>query len=122
MDRLSARSRYSARVRALRPAACLAAALLLIGAAGCKKGPETPVCGLHSAAGPVVLLGKKDRTLAVGVTLKPSDRLDVQGDALVECFGGAVALLEKGDEVTVSELKAVKVEGSTFPRRVLKNG
>lgn len=80
------------------------------------------MCGLHSSAGPVLLLGKKDRTLAVGATLKPSYRLDVQGDALVECFGGALALLEKGDEVTVGELKAVKVEGSTFPRRVLKNG
>lgn len=102
--------------------AAFAAVLAAVALGGCKKPPGNPVCGLHSAAGPVVLEGKKDRTLAVGATVRPGDQLEVKGDALLECFGGALVLLEKGDEVTVGELDGVHVEGDTLPRLLLRDG
>ena len=71
----------------MKPASAAACALLLL---GCPTKNEAPVCGLHSAAAPVVIqVGKKERTLAVGAKLKPSDHLTSGGDALLECFGGA---------------------------------
>lgn len=91
--------------------------------AGCPKAAdETPVCGLHSASAPVVLEGsKRDVALSVGARLRPGDRIEAEGYALVECFGGALKVLEK-DKVVVGELKEAKIEAITIPRFVLKDG
>ncbi len=93
---------------------------VLLAAPGCKKDPEGPVCGLHSAGAPVVLKGeKRDRTLAVGARLGPSDRLRAEGPALLECFGGALRVLDD-ESVTVGDLTEAKVEGLTLPKYVLR--
>ncbi|MFZ5443247.1 MAG: hypothetical protein ACOZQL_24785 [Myxococcota bacterium] len=89
--------------------------------AGCTKEPERPVCGLHAASEPVTLEGKRDVALSVGARLLPSDRLDAEGFALIECFGGALRVLDD-EQVTVGELKESKIEATTIPRFVLKNG
>src|SRR5436190_15190071 len=76
-----------------RSRAALAGALLFL---GCKKPPEVPVCGLHSASAPVTVDdGKSTRTLGVGAKLLPSDHLSVKGWAVLECFGGALKVLHK---------------------------
>jgi hypothetical protein len=80
-----------------------------------------PVCGLHSAAEPVTLEGKAEVLLAVGARLLPSDRLDAEGYALLECFGGALKILED-ERVVVGELTEAKIEATTVPRFVLKDG
>jgi len=95
------------------------AALLVV--AGCTKEPEAPVCGLHAASEPVLLEGKKEVALAVGAKLLPGDRLDAEGYALIECFGGALKVLDD-EKVTVGELKEAKIEATTIPRYVLKDG
>ncbi len=93
--------------------------LLLL--AGCTKEPEGPVCGLHAASEPVLLQGKRDVALSVGARLMPSDRIDAQGFALLECFGGAIRVLDD-EKVTVGELTESKIEATTIPRFVLKDG
>ena len=94
-------------------------AVLLL--AGCTKEPESPVCGLHAASAPVTLVGKREVALAVGARLMPSDRLDADGFALLECFGGALKVLDD-EKVTVGELIESKIEATTIPRYVLREG
>lgn len=96
-------------------------ALVLLALAGCPKEPEGPVCGLHAASEPVWLEGKKGAALSVGARLMPGDRLDAEGFALIECFGGALKVLDD-EKVTVGELKESKIEATTIPRFVLKGG
>lgn len=104
----------------------LALAALAVGLLACEKKPEGPVCGLHSAAAPVMLeLGDKDETekpLAVGAQLLPDDRLHATGPALLECYGGAFKVLEKGDRVRIWDLKEARLQGVTFPVHQLKDG
>ncbi len=88
---------------------------------GCTKEPGSPVCGLHSAAEPVKLDGKRDVVLSVGARLMPADRLDAEGYALLECFGGALKVLED-ETVLVRELTESKIEAVTIPRFVIKEG
>ena len=98
--------------------------LILVGAlllGACTKEPEAAVCGLQAASKPVTLEGKKDLALAVGARLMPSDRIDADGFALLECFGGALRVLDD-EKVTVGELKESKIEATTIPRFVLKDG
>lgn len=94
-------------------------ALLLLGA--CTKEPESAVCGLQAASEPVLLEGKKEVALSVGAKLMPSDRIDARGYALLECFGGALKVLDD-QKVRVGDLKESKIEATTIPRFVLKNG
>lgn len=96
------------------------AALLLLGGA-CPKDPESAVCGLQAASKPVMLKGKRELALAVGARLMPSDRIDAEGFALLECFGGALRVLDD-EKVTVGDLKESKIEATTIPRFVLKDG
>lgn len=90
-------------------------------ACACTKEPEVAVCGLHAAAEPVSLVGKTDMALAVGAKLMPSDRLDADGYALLECFGGALRVIED-EKVIVGELKESKIEAITVPRFKLVDG
>ena len=94
--------------------------VLLLGAA-CTKDPESAVCGLQAASKPVLLEGKRDVSLSVGAKLMPSDRIDARGFALLECFGGALRVLDD-EKVTVGDLKESKIEATTIPRFVLRNG
>ncbi len=90
---------------------------------GCPKKNEAPVCGLHSAAAPVVMqVGKRERTVSVGAQLKPGDHLTATGDALLECFGGALRRIEKGDEFDVGDLTEAKIEAVNVPRMRLVDG
>ena len=100
--------------------AALAFALLAL---GCKEKIEVPVCGLHSAAAPVVTrVNKRDRSLTVGAKLMPSDHLHATGEALIECFGGALRRIQKGDEFDVGELIESKIESTNVPRLRLTEG
>ena len=98
---------------------------LLLGTA-CEPKATGPVCGLHSAAAVVWLLtGNKDdpkKPLSVGAQLMPDDRIEASGPALLECYGGAFRLLEKGDEVKVGSLKEAKLQGVTYPVHQLRDG
>lgn len=94
-------------------------ALLLL--SGCPKDPEVAVCGLQAASEPVLLKGKKAVALSVGAKLMPSDRIEAQGFALLECFGGALKVLDD-EKVTVGELTESKIEATTIPRFTLKDG
>lgn len=94
------------------------AALLFV---ACTKEPETAVCGLQAASKPVLLEGKREVALSVGARLMPSDRIEAQGFALLECFGGALVVLDD-EKVLVGELKESKIEATTIPRFVLKAG
>ncbi len=89
--------------------------------AACTREPEGPVCGLHAASEPVLLQGKRDVALSVGARLMPGDRLDAEGFALLECFGGALKVLDD-EKITVGDLKESKIEATTIPRFVLKDG
>lgn len=86
--------------------------------AGCKRAPEGPVCGLHAASEPVKLKGQ---TLAVGARLGADDELEAEGWALLECFGGALKVLDD-EKVRVGDLKESKIQAETIPRMVLKDG
>lgn len=88
-------------------------------AVGCKRPPEEPVCGLHSASAPVRVEGRSDVALAVGARLLPSDRVEAEGFALLECFGGALKVLDD-EKVVIGALTEARVEATTLPRRVLK--
>lgn len=99
----------------------LAAALAVIAAAGCTKPSNAPVCGLHSAAAPLLMLGEGERPIAVGSRLAPADRVKAQGPTLLECFGGALKVLEKGDKVVIGELTEAKIEAVAVERYVLKD-
>ncbi len=94
---------------------------LLVLLAGCTKEPVSAVCGLQAASEPVLLEGKREVALSVGAKLMPSDRIDAQGFALLECFGGALKVLDD-EKVTVGELKESKIEATTIPRFALKDG
>ncbi|MDP2271005.1 MAG: hypothetical protein Q8K32_09770 [Archangium sp.] len=87
----------------------------------CTKEPEVAVCGLHAASKPVLLEGKREVALSVGARLMPSDRIEAKGFALLECFGGALRVLDD-EKVTVGDLKESKIEATTIPRFVLKDG
>jgi hypothetical protein len=87
----------------------------------CTKEPEGPVCGLQAASEPVLLEGKREVALSVGARLMPGDRIDAQGFALLECFGGALKVLDD-EKVLVGDLKESKIEATTIPRFVLKDG
>ena len=97
----------------------LCGALLIL--AACTKDPEVAVCGLQAASEPVLLEGKKEAALSVGAKLMPSDLIDAQGFALLECFGGALKVLDD-DKLRVGDLKESKIEATTIPRFVLKDG
>ena len=99
------------------------AVLVALGLLGCPAKKEVPVCGLHSAAAPLVMrAGKKDRVVPVGAKLLPSDHLTASGDALLECFGGALRRIEKGDEFDVGELIEAKIESTNIARYRLVEG
>lgn len=95
--------------------------LLLVLLCGCTKDPEVAVCGLQAASKPVMLEGKREVALSVGARLMPSDRIEARGFALLECFGGALKVLDD-EKVTVGDLKESKIEATTIPRFVLKDG
>ena len=84
----------------------------------CTKAPEGPVCGLHAASQPVKL---GQQVLSVGGRLLPSDEIDAEGWALLECFGGALKVLDD-QKVRVGDLKESKIEAQTIPRLVLRDG
>jgi hypothetical protein len=89
--------------------------------AGCTKDPEVAVCGLQAASEPVLLEGKREVALSVGAKLMPSDRIEAKGYALLECFGGALKVLDD-ETVMVGDLKESKIQATTIPRFVLKDG
>lgn len=97
----------------------LGVVVLLLSA--CTKAPESPVCGLHAASGPVRLEGKRDVVLSVGARLLPSDRITAEDWALLECFGGALKVLDD-ETVTVGDLKESKIEATTIPRFEMHGG
>ncbi len=97
-------------------------AALLVLLVSCKKEPEVPVCGLHSASAPVTVDdGKTTRTLGVGAKLLPSDHLSVKEWAVLECFGGALTVLHK-TSTHVRDVPEAMVEATTLPRRALSGG
>lgn len=89
-------------------------------AAACEKPVNVPVCGLHSAAAPLLMLGKAERPIAVGSKLGTLDEVKAQGPTLLECFGGAVKVLERGDRVVLGALKESKIVSTTLPRYELR--
>jgi hypothetical protein len=93
---------------------------LLLVLLGCEEKKVGPVCGLHSASAPVSLEQEKRpaRQLGVGARLAGGDPIKADGWALVECFGGALAVLHK-DSVTVNDLKAAHIEATNIPRKKL---
>ena len=92
-------------------------------ALGCPAKNEGPVCGLHSAAAPVVTQAdKKERYVSVGAKLSHSDHLHATGDALIECFGGALRRIKKGDDFDVGDLIEAKIESTNIPRVRLVEG
>jgi hypothetical protein len=92
-------------------------------ALGCPAKNEAPVCGLHSAAAPLVTRVKgKDRNVSVGAKLLPSDHLHALGDAMIECFGGALRRIKKGDDFEVGDLIEAKIESTNVPRVRLVEG
>ncbi len=96
---------------------------LAVAALGCAKKDDSPVCGLHSAAAPVVTqANKRERSLTVGAKLAPSNHLHATGDALIECFGGALKRLKKGDDFDVGDLIEAKIESTNVPRFRLAEG
>lgn len=95
--------------------------MLLIAGASCTKPSNVPVCGLHSAAAPLLMRGEAERMIAVGSKLSPLDKVKAQGPTLLECFGGAIRVLEKGDSVVIGEMTEAKIEAVLLPRYVLKN-
>jgi hypothetical protein len=100
----------------------LRAALAVLLLAACKKEPEVPICGLHSASAPVTAEAEKTtHTLGVGAKLLPSDRISVKDWAVLECFGGALIVLHKRS-VEIGDIPEAKVEAATLPRRALKDG
>jgi hypothetical protein len=98
------------------------ACALLVGAAGCQKPASAPLCGLHSAAAPVFLVGKEKKAISVGSSLGSEDLIAASGPALLECFGGALKVLEAGDEVKVGKLVEASVTGATLPEQAVQNG
>lgn len=96
-----------------------AVALMLLTAA-CPKSSNTPVCGLHSAAAPLLMRGEVERPVAVGSRLGLTDRVKAQGPTLLECFGGALRVLEKGDVVVIGELTEARIEAVAVDRYVLE--
>ncbi len=95
--------------------------MLLIAGLSCTKPSTVPVCGLHSAAAPLLMRSESDRMIAVGSKLAPLDKVKAQGPTLLECFGGAIRVLEKGDSVVIGEMTEAKIEAVLLPRYVLKN-
>ena len=49
------------------------------------------------------------------------DRIDAEGYALIECFGGALRVLED-ETVVIGELTESQIQATTIPRFVIKNG
>lgn len=96
--------------------------LALVALSACtREEAQAPLCGLHSASAPVVLVGKRDAVLRVGARLLPGDRLEVQGVALLECFGGALRVLEE-ETVRVGQLTEARIEATTIPRATWSQG
>lgn len=92
-------------------------------ALGCPAKNDSPVCGLHSAAAALVTRVKgKDRNISVGAKLRPSDHLHASGDAMIECFGGALRQIKKGDDFEVGDLIEAKIESTNVPRMRLVEG
>ena len=92
-------------------------------ALGCPAKTEGPVCGLHSAAAPVVTqVNKRERSLTVGAKLRSGDQLHATGEALIECFGGALRRIKTGEDFDVGELIESKIESTNVPRFRLSEG
>ncbi|MFL5319763.1 MAG: hypothetical protein ACJ790_08900 [Myxococcaceae bacterium] len=98
-------------------------ALAICSLFACKPKDDSPIAGLHSAAAPVFLLGKKDekRALTVGSKLKPSDRIRASGPAVLEYFGGATKFLDDGDELEVGEAKEASLVSATIAEKKFKD-
>jgi hypothetical protein len=96
-------------------------ATLLVAGLACTKPPNAPVCGLHSAAAPLLMRGESERMIAVGSKLSQRDAVKAQGPTLLECFGGAIRVLEKGDSVVIGEMTEAKIEAVLLPRYVISN-
>lgn len=89
-------------------------------AGGCRKPKDDrpPIGGLHSAAAPVLRhVRKEKKPLAVGAQLRPGDRIEATGPALIEFFGGGLHFLEKGDELEVGEAPEAHFLGPNLPSR-----
>ena len=99
-----------------------AAVALLALLAGCQKEATGPLCGLHSAAAPVFLVGAEKRAIAVGSSLGREDRIAATGPALLECFGGALKVLEAGDELKLGKLVEASVTGGNFQEQAVRDG
>lgn len=87
----------------------------------CTKPPNVALCGLHSAGAPLLMTSASDRPIAVGSRLATHDTVKAQGPTLLECFGGGMKVLEKGDSVVVGELKEAKIEAVAVARFVIEN-
>ncbi|MCU0699757.1 MAG: hypothetical protein MUC96_24895 [Myxococcaceae bacterium] len=96
------------------------AVAVVAAACACEKPANVPVCGLHSAAAPLLMLGTTERPIAVGSKLGTLDEVKAQGPTLLECFGGALKVLEKGDRLVVGTLKEAKIVATTLPRYELR--
>jgi hypothetical protein len=94
--------------------------LVLAGSVSCARPQGAPVCGLHSAGAALLMTSQDDRPIAVGSKLSPGDRVKAQGPTLLECFGGALKVLERRDAVLIGELPEARIEATTVPRFVLR--
>lgn len=94
----------------------MAVGVLLVGCS--KPVGSRPVCGLFAAARPVTLEGPVEHTLAVGARLSSTDVVRAEGPALLECFGGAWVLLDRGT-TALSTVEETRLETENLPRRVL---
>jgi hypothetical protein len=68
------------------------------------------------------MVGDSERPISVGSRLAQRDVVKAQGPTLIECFGGAMRVLEKGDRVVIGELKEAKIEAVAVERYVLERG
>ena len=80
------------------------------------------MAGLLGASGTVFrMVGKDAVPLQVGAVLAPSDVLRAEGTAVIECFNGALHVVQSGT-VEVGELPERKLASSNLPHQVLKDG
>jgi hypothetical protein len=93
-------------------------------AGGCRNPKdERPIAGLHAAAAPVLRHVRKDKKpVAVGAQLRPGDRIEATGPAVLEYFGGGLHFLAKGDELEVGEAPAANLLGPNLPSRRWEEG
>lgn len=99
----------------------LLAVLCLAG--GCRKHDDKPVAGLHAAGASLLRVERKEKhPVPVGAQLRPSERIEATGPAVLEYFGGGLRFLDKGDTLEVGDAAEARLLGPNLPSRRWVNG